>query len=122
MSTNYRRKAAIDYLAQPCAPDCEVGEHVFCHLSDIVELLTRRAECDELRETLAVVGGERDSLQLRVQQLAADEDRLDWCEAHVITIDDELRQVGSGDWQVRTSDAIGRGLTLRAAIDRARET
>lgn len=47
-------------------------------LATVVALYEARTEIAALRETLANVGGERDSLQLRVQQLDADEDRLDW--------------------------------------------
>jgi len=68
-----------------------------------------RCEVALLRETLAVVGGERDSLQLRVQQLDADEDRLDWL-GETATLD-----------QVRTlADELISNDDVRAAIDKLR--
>jgi len=62
-----------------------------------------RAEIAELRETLAVVGGERDSLQLSAQQLDADED---WLDEHA-SLD---------DWEALRNEQFRIG-SLREAID-----
>lgn len=82
-------------------------------LGTVANLWEARAELaatlrrhDELRETLAVVGGERDSLRLRVQQLDADEDRLDWL--------DEAADYNTFDALLRLLDGTD---GLREAID-----